>query len=47
LNPLVMWIWIGVWIMIAGTVIALIPNSAPVRVAAPGKVEAVPVGAAD
>jgi cytochrome c-type biogenesis protein CcmF len=47
LNPLVMWIWIGVWIIIAGTVIALIPNSAPVRVAAPGKVEAVPVGAAD
>jgi cytochrome c-type biogenesis protein CcmF len=47
LNPLVMWIWIGVWIIIAGTVIALIPNSAPVRVAAPAKVEAVPVGAAD
>ncbi len=47
LNPLVMWIWIGVWIIIAGTVIALIPNSAPVRVAAPAKVEAVPVGAGD
>jgi cytochrome c-type biogenesis protein CcmF len=33
LNPLVMWIWLGVWIMIAGTVLALVPNSpAPVRV---------------
>jgi cytochrome c-type biogenesis protein CcmF len=47
LNPLVMWIWIGVWIIIAGTIIALIPNSAPVRVAVPAKVEAVPVGAGD
>jgi len=27
LNPLVMWIWIGVWIMLAGTVLALIPNA--------------------
>jgi cytochrome c-type biogenesis protein CcmF len=33
LNPLVMWIWLGVWIMIAGTVLALVPNApAPVRV---------------
>jgi hypothetical protein len=29
LNPLVMWIWVGVWIMIAGTILALVPNSAP------------------
>src|ERR1700719_2625081 len=26
LNPLVMWIWVGVWIMIVGTVVGLIPN---------------------
>jgi cytochrome c-type biogenesis protein CcmF len=47
LNPLVMWIWIGVWIIIAGTVVALIPNSVPVRVAAPVRMRAEPVGAAD
>ena len=35
LNALVMWIWIGVWIMLIGTVLALIPNAgAPARVAA-------------
>ncbi len=35
LNALVMWIWVGVWIMLIGTVLALIPNaSAPERVAA-------------
>jgi cytochrome c-type biogenesis protein CcmF len=27
LNPLVMWIWIGVSIMLIGTVLALIPNA--------------------
>lgn len=43
LNPLVMWIWVGVWIMIAGTIIALIPNSAPVRVRVPARVQAEPV----
>ena len=33
LNPLVMWIWLGVWIILGGTVLALIPNApAPVRV---------------
>jgi cytochrome c-type biogenesis protein CcmF len=47
LNPLVMWIWIGVWIMIAGTVVALIPNAAPVRVSAPARMRAEPVGAGD
>ena len=31
LNPLVMWIWIGVQIIILGTIIALVPNSAPPR----------------
>ncbi len=47
LNPLVMWIWVGVWIIIAGTVIALVPSAVPVRVAAAVRVEAVPVGAGD
>jgi cytochrome c-type biogenesis protein CcmF len=47
LNPLVMWIWIGVWIIIAGTVVALIPNAALVRVRAPARMRAEPVGAGD
>ena len=47
LNPLVMWIWVGVWIMIVGTVVALIPNAVAVRVAAPARMRADPVGAGD
>jgi cytochrome c-type biogenesis protein CcmF len=47
LNPLVMWIWIGVWIMIAGTILALVPNSAPVPVPAAARLHAEPVGAGD
>jgi cytochrome c-type biogenesis protein CcmF len=51
LNPLVMWIWLGVWIILAGTILALVPNApAPVRVTAPRLVEtaaAEPVGAGD
>jgi cytochrome c biogenesis factor len=43
----VMWIWVGVLIMIAGTVLGLIPNAAPVRVAAPARIQAAPVGAGD
>jgi len=40
LNALVMWIWMGVWIMLGGTVLALVPNApAPVRVAAPVRLE--------
>jgi cytochrome c-type biogenesis protein CcmF len=35
LNPLIMWIWIGVWFIIAGTGIALVPNMQTVRVMAP------------
>ena len=34
LNPLVMWIWMGVIIMVTGTGIALIPSAAPVRLVA-------------
>jgi cytochrome c-type biogenesis protein CcmF len=44
LNPLVMWIWIGVWIIIAGTVVAMIPNEAVVRVAVPAVLRAEPIG---
>ena len=47
LNPLVMWIWVGVLIMIGGTVLALIPNAVPVRVAAPARIEPAPAGAGD
>jgi cytochrome c-type biogenesis protein CcmF len=45
LNPLVMWIWIGVWIMIVGTVIGLIPSTMAMRVAAPARLQAEPIGA--
>jgi cytochrome c-type biogenesis protein CcmF len=45
LNPLVMWIWIGVWIMIVGTIIGLIPSTVALRVAAPARLQAEPVGA--
>src|SRR5271154_56711 len=38
LNPLVMWIWVGVWIMIVGTVVAMIPNTVPVRAMAAASV---------
>jgi cytochrome c-type biogenesis protein CcmF len=46
LNPLVMWIWLGVWIILGGTVLALIPNApAPVRVPVPARLveQAAPV----
>ncbi len=49
LNPLVMWLWLGVWIIIGGTILALVPNApAPVSVPAPKPVNVVvPVGAGD
>ncbi len=47
LNPLVPWIWIGVLVMIFGTIVALVPNAAPVRVAVPARLETAPVGAGD
>jgi cytochrome c-type biogenesis protein CcmF len=47
LNPLVSWIWIGVLVMIFGTVVALIPNAAAVRATVPARLEAAPVGAGD
>src|SRR5216684_785751 len=30
-NPLVMWVWIGVFIVIAGTGVALVPNAAQIK----------------
>jgi cytochrome c-type biogenesis protein CcmF len=49
LNPLVMWIWLGVWIIIGGTVLALVPNApVAVRVTVPRRLEhAAPVPAGD
>ena len=53
LNPLVSWLWIGVLVMIFGTVVALIPNAEPVRATVPATVGAAipartaPVGAGD
>ena len=40
LNPLVMWIWVGVFIVIIGTILALVPNAATVRITAPVRVPA-------
>jgi len=46
LNPLVMWLWLGVYILIFGTLVALVPNAAavtlrqPVRAPAAAAVEA-------
>jgi cytochrome c-type biogenesis protein CcmF len=40
-NPLVMWLWLGVWIIIGGTALALVPNAPATRaVAVPRIVEA-------
>ncbi len=43
LNPLVMWVWIGVAIIVFGTVVALVPNlPAPAAAPAPSRREARP-----
>ncbi len=47
LNPMVPWIWIGLIIMIFGTITALIPNAAPVRVSAVARIEPAVAGAGD
>ena len=48
LNPMVPWIWIGVLVMIFGTITALFANAAPVRVTVPARVpEPATVGAGD
>ncbi len=47
LNPMVPWIWTGLIVMVFGTILALVPNAAAVRVAVPARVEPQPVGAGD
>ncbi len=49
LNPMVIWIWIGAWIMVVGTGLALIPNApAPSSVPVAKLVEqAAPVATGD
>ena len=53
LNPMVSWIWIGLLVMVFGTVLSLVPNAAPMRTSAREGVEAgiharpAPVGAGD
>jgi cytochrome c-type biogenesis protein CcmF len=47
INPLVMWIWVGVLIMIVGTALGLIPNAVPLRVTAPARIQPLPAGAGD
>jgi cytochrome c-type biogenesis protein CcmF len=44
-NPLVMWIWIGVQLIVAGTILALIPNSQAVKLTAAARMR-VPQSAA-
>jgi cytochrome c-type biogenesis protein CcmF len=46
-NPLVPWIWSGLLVIIFGTIVALVPNAAPVRVTAPARVQPATVGAGD
>ena len=40
LNPMVPYIWLGLVIMVFGTVVALVPNAAAVRIATPAPVRA-------
>jgi cytochrome c-type biogenesis protein CcmF len=53
LNPLVSWIWIGVLVMIFGTVVALVPNATALSsfvrqpAAAKERLQPAPAGAGD
>jgi cytochrome c-type biogenesis protein CcmF len=48
LNPMVPWIWTGLIVMVFGTILALVPNAAAVRVPAPVSVRSpATVGAGD
>lgn len=47
LNPMVPAIWLGILVMVFGTAIALLPNAAPVRAAAPAREQIVPASAGD
>jgi cytochrome c-type biogenesis protein CcmF len=46
LNPLVMWLWVGVWIFVFGTLVSLVPNKSAVslRRPAPERVAAMAEG---
>ncbi|HVZ60035.1 MAG TPA: heme lyase CcmF/NrfE family subunit [Terriglobales bacterium] len=37
LNPLVIWVWIGVFVVVLGTLVALVPSTAPARVTVPSR----------
>ena len=47
LNPMVHSIWLGLLVMVFGTVIALVPNAEAVSARVPARVQAAPVGAGD
>ncbi len=47
LNPLVMWIWVGVYIVVFGTGVALVPNRAAVALAVPARTQAAVAPAGD
>jgi cytochrome c-type biogenesis protein CcmF len=35
LNPLVMWLWVGVWIFVLGTLVTLVPSKSAVSLRKP------------
>jgi cytochrome c-type biogenesis protein CcmF len=48
LNPMVPWIWNGLIIIVFGTILALVPNGAPLAARVPARVQTAPaVGAGD
>jgi cytochrome c-type biogenesis protein CcmF len=47
LNPLVMWLWVGVWIFVIGTLVALVPNKAAVSLRKPVQEQAAAMAEGD
>ncbi len=47
INPLVIWFWIGIWVLIAGTGIALVPNVTAAALRHPARAQAATVEAGD
>jgi cytochrome c-type biogenesis protein CcmF len=47
INPMVPYIWFGLILMVFGTITALVPNAAPLRVTAPVRAQTAPAGAGD
>jgi cytochrome c-type biogenesis protein CcmF len=43
LNPLVMWIWVGLVVVVAGTLIAQVPSLSPARVVVPAPAKSGPI----